>query len=71
MTYLMNYFENDRSGGYLRYSDVAESWEGSRTMLDVLLGQAAEEGLIKLILTTYIEITLKGKTYALNNKIVE
>ena len=70
MTHLMDHFERDRSGGYLYYHVVAGNWNGSRTMLDVLLGQAADEGLIKLIRVTYIDITLKGKAYALQNKIV-
>lgn len=40
-------------------------------MLDVLLGQAVNEGLIELVTKSFIEITFKGKTYALNHKIVQ
>jgi hypothetical protein len=40
-------------------------------MLDILLEQAKKDGLIKSIMPAYLEITLKGKMYAVENKLVQ
>ena len=71
MAYLMDIFEQTRDGGYIPYRYVAEHWPGSRAMLDILLEQAKSAGLVKAITSAYIEITLKGKIYAIENKLVE
>jgi len=70
MTHLMGVFEHMRGGGYIPYRDIAERWPGSRAMLDILLEQAKSDGLVKQLTPAYIEITLKGKMYAVENKIV-
>ncbi|MDR3482109.1 MAG: toll/interleukin-1 receptor domain-containing protein [Burkholderiaceae bacterium] len=69
MKHLMTVFEQNRGGGYMSYSYVAQHWPGSRTMFDILLEQAEADGLIEMIVN-YIDITLKGKVYAVENKIV-
>ncbi|MDP3272029.1 MAG: toll/interleukin-1 receptor domain-containing protein [Polynucleobacter sp.] len=71
MSLLMAAFEMKRDGGYIPYKYVAERWPGSRAMLDILLEQAKSDGLITAITPSYINITLKGKMYAVENKLVE
>ena len=71
MAHLLSVFERKRDSGYLIYAHVAEHWPGSRTMLDILLEQAKTAGLVKSTSSFYLEITLKGKMYAIENKLVE
>ncbi|MFZ6815907.1 toll/interleukin-1 receptor domain-containing protein [Undibacterium sp. Rencai35W] len=71
MRYLIGIFEKTRDGAYISYKYIAEQWRGSRAMLDILLEQAKSEGLVRLLSPSYIEITLKGKKYAVENKLVE
>jgi hypothetical protein len=71
MFHLIGIFENIRDGGYIPYKYIAERWPGSRAMLDILLEQAKSAGLVKAMTPAYIEITLKGKMYAVENKLVE
>ena len=71
MAHLMHIFETTRAGGYLSYQVVAERWPGSRTMLDILLAQAHAEGLVDPKSTSFMEITMKGKIYAIENKLVD
>ena len=70
MKHLMDVFEQMRDGGYISYKFVAERWSGSRAMFDILLDTAKSEGLIQMVTPAYIEVTLKGKMYAVENKIV-
>lgn len=71
MTHLINVFEQKRDGGYIPYKYVAEHWPGSRAMLDILLEEAKSAGLVVRITPAYMEITLKGKMYAVENKLVK
>lgn len=71
MKQLISAFEQMREGGYIPYKYVAERWPSSRAMFDILLEQARAEGLINWPIPTYIELTLKGKMYAVENKLVE
>jgi len=71
MKQLMSVFEQLRTGGYIPYKYVAERWQGSRAMLDILLENAKADGLITMHTASYIDITLKGKMYAVENKLVE
>lgn len=71
MAQLMGVFEQLRDGGYIPYKYVAEHWPRSRAMLDILLEQAKSEGLVRAITPAYYDITLKGKMYAIENKLVE
>ncbi|HMS27801.1 MAG TPA: toll/interleukin-1 receptor domain-containing protein [Burkholderiaceae bacterium] len=71
MAHLLSVFESVRYNHYIAYKYMAESWPGSRTMLDILLEQAKTAGLIREVTPAYIEITLKGKMYAIENKLVE
>jgi len=71
MKQLMTVFEQLRNGGYIPYKYVAERWQGSRAMLDILLENAKADGLITMNMADYIDITLKGKMYAVENKLVE
>ncbi len=70
MAYLISIFETERNDGYIRYRRIAERWPGSRAMLDILLEQAVSADLIKAVTPAHIEITLKGKMYAVENKLV-
>ena len=70
MKHLMGVFEQMRDGGYIPYKFVAERWPGSRAMFDILLDTAKSAGLIQMLTPAYIEVTLKGKMYAVENKIV-
>jgi len=71
MKQLMTVFEQLRNGGYIPYKYVAERWQDSRAMLDILLENAKADGLITMNMADYIDITLKGKMYAVENKLVE
>jgi hypothetical protein len=71
MRHLMATFEEVRDGQFIIYKTIAERWPGSRAMLDILLEQAKKDGLIKSITPAYLEITLKGKMYAVENKLVQ
>lgn len=70
MTHLIGVFEMQRDGGYIPYKYVAEHWPGSRAMLDILLEEARSEGLVVYRSPAYLEITIKGKMYAVENKLV-
>lgn len=70
MKHLMPVFEEMRDGAYIPYKYVAERWPASRSMFDILLEAAKSEGLLKMVTPAYIEITVKGKMYAVENKIV-
>ncbi len=70
MAHLIGIFEMERQNGYLPYRSIAERWPGSRAMLDILLEQAKSADLVKAVTPAYIEITLKGKMYAVENKLV-
>jgi TIR domain len=61
-------FESTKSG-HFSYRNLGSVWPGSRTMMDVLLEQAEAEGILVSHPTGYIEITKKGKIYALENKL--
>ena len=71
MAHLMRIFEQVRGSHHISYKYVAERWPGSRAMLDILLEQAKSAGLVIAITPAFIEITLKGKMYAVENKLVE
>lgn len=71
MGHLIGIFEMNRRDGYIRYRSIAGSWQGSRAMLDILLEQAKSADLVKEVTPAYFEITLKGKMYAIENKLVE
>ena len=72
MKLLMSVFEQMRgTAGFIPYPYVAERWHSSRTMMDILIDQAQSQGLIKTYPGNYIDITMKGKNYALENKLVE
>ena len=71
MKHLIGIFEQIRDGGLIPYKYVAQRWPNSRAMFDILLEQAKADGLIKILPAGYIEITLKGKMYAVENKLVE
>lgn len=71
MAHLMGIFETERNIRNIPYRNIAEYWPGSRVMLDILLEQAKSAGLVAIIGSEYIAITLKGKMYALDNKLVE
>jgi len=72
MQLLMQIFEAQRISGFLMYDDIAMKWSGSRTMLDILLEQAKTEGLIRPMSGwNYIEITLRGKMYAVENRLIQ
>ena len=70
MKFAMHAFESSRAG-HFSYRSFGAIWPGSRTMMDVLLEQAQAEGLLIRHPTGFIEITQKGKLYALENKLVE
>ena len=70
MTFLIGLFDKHTSGS-MEYTYLANRWSGSRTMMDILLHQAESEGLIASRHGTYIEITIKGKMYALEHKLIE
>lgn len=59
-----------RTDGNFPYSYLSGQWPASRAMLDLLLVQAESEELLIRHKSDYIEITSKGKLYALNNKLV-
>jgi hypothetical protein len=70
MRLLIGVFEQMRgSNNFIPYTYVAERWQGSRAMLDILLEQAFTEGLIKKYPGNSLDITLAGKLYAVENKI--
>lgn len=72
MKVLIPVYEQMRgSPDHIPYTYVAERWRGSRAMLDILIDQAQSQGLIKTHLGNYMEITMKGKMYAVENKLVE
>jgi len=71
MKQLMSVFEQLRTSRYIPYTYVAERWQGSRAMLDILLENAKADGLVTTDTASYIDITLKGKMYAVENKLVE
>ncbi|WP_138679167.1 toll/interleukin-1 receptor domain-containing protein [Candidatus Accumulibacter phosphatis] len=71
MKHLMHTFEQMRNREYIPYKYVAERWPGSRAMFDILLEGAKDSGLIRMPTSSVIEITIKGKMYAVENKIVE
>jgi len=70
MAHLIGIFEMERNGGYIPYKRIAERWPSSRAMLDILLEQAKSADLVKAVTPAHIEITLKGKMYAVENKLV-
>lgn len=71
MKHLMDTFEQSRDVAYIPYQYVAERWRGSRAMFDILLEGAKADGLIRMPTPQYIEVTIEGKMYAVENKIVE
>lgn len=71
MAHLIAVFESVRDGGYIPYKYVSERWPGSHTMFDILLEQAKNDGLLRMPVPSHIEITLKGKMFAVENKIVD
>ena len=54
---------------YIDYSDVRSRINISRLMLDILIEQAKEEGLLTQGASKLIYLTTKGKQYALFHKI--
>lgn len=71
MKHLMSAFEQQRNGGNIFYRNALDRWPGSRAMFDILLEGAKADGLIKINNASYIEVTIKGKMYAVERKIVE
>lgn len=71
MGVLIGVFERHRHSSTLTYREVVERWSGSLSMFDILLDQAQAGGLVILYPNSYIEITLKGKSYAVENRLVE
>ena len=69
MAVLISVFEA-MSEGHMDYESISGNWQGSRVMLDLLLEQAESQGLILQRTGGYIALTLKGKTYAVENKLV-
>ena len=69
MSVLISVFEA-MSEGYMNYESISGNWRGSRVMLDLLLEQAESQGLILQHTGGYVELTLKGKSYAVENRLV-
>lgn len=70
MTVAVSIFEA-QTEGYIDYASLSGNWPSSRIMLDLLLEQAEAEGLIKRYSGGYLDLTLRGKTYAVENKLVK
>lgn len=68
MKHAITIFESTR-GGLVSYKILAMKWPASSSMLDVLLTEAQSQGLL-VWHSGYIEITIKGKMYALENELV-
>jgi hypothetical protein len=69
MKYAMETFESQASGDF-HYQSLSKVWPASRALLDILLAEAESQELLVLRRTGYIQITQKGKMYALDNKLV-
>ena len=69
MSTVVSVFES-MSEGYVDYPSISGNWRGSRIMLDLLLDQAVLEGLIARYTGGYIDLTPKGKLYAIENELI-
>ena len=69
MKHAISAFEATTAGNF-SYRFLSQRWPASRSMLDILLGEAESQGLLVRHQTGFIEITQAGKMYALDNKLV-
>ncbi|MCU1267514.1 MAG: hypothetical protein JWM21_3832 [Acidobacteria bacterium] len=69
MTVVVSMFES-QSHEDMHYSSLLQTWSGSRTMFDILVEEARAEGLLTLDTYRFLQITAKGKLYALQHKLV-
>lgn len=70
MAAIVSVFEA-QAEGYIDYALLSGNWPGSRIMLDLLLEQAESEALIKRHKGGYLDLTLKGKAYTIENKLIK
>lgn len=70
MTVVVSIFES-LSEGAIDYATLSKNWPSSRIMLDLLLDQAESEGLIKRYTGGYVDLTPRGKAYAVDNELVK
>ena len=70
MQLVVDLFEGTETS-YVEYVVIKRYWEGSRVMLDLTIDQAIADGLLKKPSPGYLQLTTKGKQYALHHKLVK
>ncbi|RSZ40268.1 TIR domain-containing protein [Variovorax beijingensis] len=70
MRVIVKTFEATLEGDILMYATLLGKASMSRIMFDIYLGQAAEQGLISRTSQGNIKLTSKGKTYAVEHKLI-
>ena len=60
-----------QSWDHISYSDIIKGINTSRIMLDLIISQSVEEGLLEQDSSGDLYLTNKGKVYAINHKIIK
>jgi hypothetical protein len=69
MTQVVRQF-NKTSSGWISYSELIKNSDMSRIRFDLLIGEAVKQDLVEIRVTgTFLDLTTKGKRYAIEHEI--